>query len=292
MGGFDMATPLQRARGILAAENQLSNDVSVEAMLRMELDELLHHTAAQKDKVAALTRRVKRYFQVFAAESAYESDALDKDHDGVLDEVTMEEVRKHCSDEPSLQKLVWEMDDAQLELDTFGELLQQTQAKIQDAAGSRKQSAAQLLALERSVSQAGLDDAVDAARSGMDQEKAEAIKAERDAHAHERLVANNARHGSAPPGGGMDKAASFFGTQGIYPTKVPLEVTDMRTHLPLGYRYHVRSQVEAPPEIQADSKSIFVYQQTMPRAHALAVAHRAAARPGYPYLRSYEWPAE
>lgn len=29
-----------------------SNDVSVEAMLRMELDELLHHTAAQKDKVS------------------------------------------------------------------------------------------------------------------------------------------------------------------------------------------------------------------------------------------------
>ena len=28
----------------------------------------------------------------------------------------MEEVRKHCSDEPSLQKLVWEMDDAQLEV--------------------------------------------------------------------------------------------------------------------------------------------------------------------------------
>ena len=78
-------------------------------------------------------------------------------------------------------------------------------------------------------------------------------------------MANNARHGYAPPGGGMDKAASFFGTQGIYPTKVPLEVTDMRAHLPLGYRYHVRSQVEAPPEIQADSKSIFVYQQTMPR---------------------------
>ena len=214
----------------------------------------------------------------------------------------------------------------------------------------RKGAAQELLFLEKGVTQAGLDNAVEAAQDGMAQEKVccgkplprplpslcvsystqseetracveckspphrpplapfrpslvdedsmasfsqvAAAKAERDSTAHARHVANSARHGYAPPGGGMDKATSFFGTQGIYPTRVPLEVTDLRKHLPLGYRYHVRSQVEAPPEIQADSKSIFVYQQTMPRAHELACAQRAAARPGYPYLRSYEWPAE
>lgn len=65
----------------------------------------------------------------------------------------------------------------------------------------------------------------------------------------------------------METAAAFFGRDGIFPTKatqlhvltivwvppcdrgtehswqVPLEMHDMRMHRPLGYRYHVRSQV-------------------------------------------------
>lgn len=88
-----------------------------------------------------------------------------------------------------------------------------------------------------------MEEAVAAARAGiMAEKKATAENAYNDA-APKRLAANKALHGYCPPDGGMDTACGFFGNNGIYPTKVPIEITDMRMHLPLGYRYHVRSQV-------------------------------------------------
>jgi len=127
----------------------VAGDVLSQTATAKQCCELSPASDAIPGQVAALTRRVKRYYQVFAvrqplflctshavtasskqhrcraatdarlspqAESAYESDALDKDHDGVLDEVTLEDVRMHCSEEPSLQNLVWQMDDANLEV--------------------------------------------------------------------------------------------------------------------------------------------------------------------------------
>merc|ERR1712110_915316 len=99
----------------------------------------------------------------------------------------------------------------------------------------------------------------------MGKKEQERKKAEWDAGSMDRLVINKAIHGYAPPTGGMNTAATFFGNDGIFPTKVPLEMHDMRFHRPLGFRYHIRSQVETPPEIQTDNKSVFIHPSTMPK---------------------------
>jgi len=287
-----LAGTLARARALKAAEAQLTNDISVEAMKRMDLDEMLGYAVGGKQDYAKLKRKVKRYYAVYEAEGNYDADAMDADGDGVIDEHSWEQIRAKASEEPTLADMLWDMDNAKLEMDTFKEVLMQMQAEKDAAEEARNKSAAALKAAQRAVNESGAAEAVMAAQRGIEEAEAAKKKEIYDAGAFDRLVANKHRHGYAPPGGGMETAAAFFGNDGIFPTKVPLEMHDMRMHRPLGYRYHVRSQVEAPPEIQTDCKSVFIHPTIMPQCHALALAHRGAARPGYPYLRSYEWPAE
>jgi len=287
-----MATPLARARALMVAEAQLANDVSVEAMKRLELDELISYALGGKAHYEGLKKRVRRYYAIYAMEVAYDADEMDADGDGVLDEHTWDQIRAKGREEPSLADLLWEMDNAKLELDTFKEVLQKTQAEKDAAEEARSKSKRVMFAMEKQIEVAGMGAAVEAAKQGLKQQQEAQTKVEYDAGAFDRLISNKARHGYAPPMGGMETAASFFGNDGIFPTKVPLEMHDMRMHRPLGYRHHVRSQVEAPPEIQSDCKSIFIHPAAMPKTHGLALAHRGAARPGYPYLRSYEWPTE
>jgi hypothetical protein len=287
-----MSTPLARARALKTAEEKLANAVSVEALKRMELDELIAYALGGKAKYEEAIRRVKRYYAVYQAESTHHASHMDADGDGVLDEHSWDDIRTAGRSEPSLQELIWEMDEAKLELDTFKEVLKQTQLEKDEAEEARAKFAAEYNAATNAIEKSGSAEAVAAAQMGIAQQEAAEKKAEYDAGAFDRLIKHKDRYGYAPPSGGLDTAAAFFGNDGIFPTKVPLEMHDMRMHLPLGYRYHVRSQVEAPPEIQSDCKSLFVHPSVMPQTHACALGHRGAARPGYPYLRSYEWPAE
>merc|ERR1711939_1071097 len=171
MGVAAMATPLARARALKQAESQLANDVSVEALKRMELDELISYALGGKAKYEAQKRRVKRYYAVYEAETAYHSDAMDADGDGVIDEHTWEQIRARGRDEPSLQELIWEMDSAKLELDTFKE----------NAEEARVKSAKALDAAMKSIQESGSAEAVAAAQMGIVQEEAAQKKAVHDA---------------------------------------------------------------------------------------------------------------
>jgi len=283
------STPLGRARSSMAAEKRLANDVSQEALCRMEIDELFQHSLLAVGKVEALKKRVKRYYAVYAMEHAYDASAMDADGDGKLDEHSWEQIREEARSEPSLDALVREMDNAQMEVDAFKDAIAETKQELAEACEDRTKAAAAFRAAERAAEG---NAAVAAAQAGILQEKEEKKKAEWEAGHHDRLVKNKARHGYAPPDSGLVTCASFFGNGGIFPTKVPMEMHDMRMHRPLGYRYHIRAQIEAPLEIQSDNKSVFINPTHMPQAHAFALDRRGAARPGYPYLRSYEWPTE
>jgi len=287
-----MSTPLARARAHKTAEDQFTNDISVEALARMELDDMVRIAAEKMQNWRNLQRRVRRYYAVYMNEVAATVDEMDADHDGVIDEHSWEQIRASASSEPSLDALVWDMDNAKLEVDTIEELCRNAKANLTILAARRASSRKAHMDAQLAIDNSGCVEAIAAAQRGMEDEEAAQAKAEATGREHAKAVANKAIHGYVPPRSGVAIAAQFFGNNGIYPTKVPLEVHDMRMHRPLGYRYHARAQVEAPPEIQSDNKSIFIAKESMPRAHSLALNMRGSARPGYPYLRSYEWPAD
>jgi len=76
---------------------------------------------------------------------------MDKDGDGILDEVSWSTIRADAKGEPSLQQLVWDMDDAQLELETFKELLRKMQDDKDKAEEARAASTRHLRGIEAAI---------------------------------------------------------------------------------------------------------------------------------------------
>merc|ERR1712167_553425 len=117
----------------------------------MEIDELFQHSLGAVGKLEAMKKRVKRYHAVYAMEHAYDASHMDQDGDGKLDEHTWEQIREEARNEPSLDALVREMDNAQMEVDAFKDAIAETKQELAEACEDRTKAAAAFRAAERAA---------------------------------------------------------------------------------------------------------------------------------------------